>query len=271
MEILGKYKMVGPYKIHYDVCGEGQPIVLLPTAGASAPEYHEVMEYLAGQGLQAIAVEPPAHGLSYPNLKDLSIPETADEYVDFVWDFTQELKLKKPVFIGCAMSGSAVLLLAAKYGNAIAGVVAAEGNSKFEVGLECKFHNRPCVNTADYKEVFTPMLCSAAAITGAEKLNQIIWHNSRNCAAEASKADLAIYNTWDVSDKLSQIPCPVLHLYGEDDFTVLESSKKEILEKIPNVKAQVLERAGHFSALEQPVAFAKAVAEFVKASCQGLS
>lgn len=268
-QIIGRYIQVDNYRIHYDSIGEGQPLILLPTAGGSAGEYRNILEFFSGKPYHVIALEPPGHGNSYPDMHDLSIPQTADEYVDFIWRFVQTLKLQRPAFAGCAMSGSILFLLAVKYGDKISAIIPAEGNVDFRgcVGTEIAagILNHPSVNTADFKGANTASLCGRGI--SREIINECIWHNARNAAPEVIDADLRIYNNFYITDRIQNITCPVLHLIGEDDCTVKEESKQLILKRIPNSRQVVLKNTGHFSCIENPFGFAKAIEEFLDTCC----
>lgn len=262
-EILGRYTYVGPYRIYYESAGEGRPIICFPTAGAPATEYRHFLEYFGERGYRAIAVDPPGHAHSYPDLEDLSIPGTADEFVDFIWDFTRTLKLdeEKPFFVGCAMTGSMMLLLAAKYGEKIGAVVAAEGNSKFRMDVMLLMLNHPSVNTGDFMQVATPSLCSRDL--PCKVVNECIWHNARAAVPEAFQSELTIYDQFDVSARLSEIVCPVLHMYGDQDPTVSDFSVEDIRANVPNVKQVLVRDMGHIAPVDNPEGFHRAVEEFL--------
>lgn len=264
-EITGKYIQISSYRIHYEFAGNGRPVVCLPTAGASACEYRQLLPLLADLGYCAIAVDPPGHGNSFPDLRDLSIPSTPEAYVDFIWDFCKALKLERPAFIGFAMSGSMLLLLAAKYGPAIGAVVAGGANAKGRMDpRQLAALNHPSVNTADMMTVTTPPLCAPGQ--PETTIHECIWHNARSVVPEAIETDLSIYDLHDVTGLLSAIQCPVLHLYGEYDSTVSEESKTLIRQKLPHVRQVELKDTGHYGPVENASGICEAVRSFFEDS-----
>lgn len=266
-EIIGKFTEVDQYiRIYYETCGEGAPIICLPTAGESTGEYRHVLRYFGERGYQAIALDPPGHGNSYPDLRDLSVPRTPDDYVDFVWRFTQVMNFQNPIFIGYAVSGTLVLLLAAKYGKDIRAVVAGEGNNKLGISpIQLNSLNHPGINMADLMESTTPGLCGDDE--PVEVMNEAIWHNARHAVPEVIEADLTIYNQIDVTDRLADIPCPVLHTKGDHDYCVTEISMKMLPERIPKCKQVILENTGHYVPIERPELLCRTVEEFIAEYC----
>lgn len=267
-ELIGKYVQIGPYRTFYDQAGtEGIPVVCIPSAGASSSEYRHFLPYISEKGFQAYALDMPGHGKSYPNMADLSVLRTEQDFIDFIWDFIQAIGLDRPVVIGCAMSGSAVLMLASQHSEGLRGIVSAGGNSKFFLSKDyVDLLNHPSINTADYQEVTTSALCGRPL--SVERLNECRWHNARSALPECIEADLRIYSRHNVKNVLYQITVPVLHLVGEYDATVSEESVRDIKELIPVVRQHFFEGAGHYSMIERPDEYNQIVFDFLEAYCR---
>ena len=261
-EITGHYIWVGPYRIYYEYAGEGKPVICFPSAGAPATEYRHILEYFGDRGYRIYAVEPPGHSHSFPDMRDLSLPSTEDEFIEFIWNFAVSLNLteKRPVFVGCAMTGSMMLRLAIDHGREISGVIAGEGNSRFQMDLMLSMLNHPSVNSGDFMEVATPMLCSRKI--PRETLNECIWHNGRAAVPEAFHSELAIYDGFDVSDRLHEIECPVLHVYGTEDPSISEFSVQNIQRNIRKLMTIPVERMGHIAPVDNPDGFISAMEHF---------
>lgn len=262
-EIIGRYVQVGSYRIHYESMGEGDPVIFLPTAGAAAGEYRMVLPLLAAHGYQGIAVEPPGHGSSYPDLEDLSLLVTADEYVDFVWEFIKTLNLKKPVVAGCAVSGSLMLLMGIKYGKNLTAVVAGAGNTELLIDpIQLNAVNHPAINTADMMESTTPGVCSKNV--DINTLNECIWQNAKLPVPEVLYNELNIYNQLRLGPYIKLIKCPVLHIFGEEDTRTIDSEKQLIKKQCKNVTQVALPHTGHLIPVENPAGFTEAIINFLK-------
>lgn len=250
-EIIGRYIEIGSYRVHYESAGEGRAIVCIPTAGATVVEYRSVLPYLADMGYRGIALDIPGHGNSLPNLNDLSMPSTEEEFVDIIWQFSQKMNLQQPVFMGFAMSGSALLLMGILHGEEVGAIVAGEANAECRMDpVQLASLNHPGINTADMMTVTTPGLCGVGSSN--ETINECIWHNARNVVPEAIQMDLSIYDTHNVTGRLAEIKCPVLHTYGEYDYTVSNFSKEKIRTMIPRVKQVCMKGNGHYVPMENP-------------------
>lgn len=262
MEITGRYVQIGVYRMYYESAGNGRAVVCIPTAGATTTEYRNVLPVLAEMGYRGIALDMPGHGKSLPDLKDLSIPSTEEEFIDIIWNFSEKLGLKNPVFMGFAMSGSALLLLGLKYGEKVGAIIAGEANAACRMDpVQLASLNHPSINTADLMTVTTPGLCGKGLAT--ETINECIWHNARSVVPEAIQTDLSIYDTHNVTAKLHEIPCPVLHIYGEYDYTVSDFSKEKIRTLIPQVKQVKMKGNGHYVPMENPEGLCREIQMFL--------
>lgn len=261
-EITGHYISVGRYeRIYYECAGEGRPVICLPTAGASSGEYHHLIRYLGDKGYLMVSLDPPGHGNSLPDLKDMSVPSTPEEYIDFVWRFTEIMGFEKPAFIGYAVAGTAMLLLGSRYGSRVGAIVAGEANARLRISpVQLNSLNHPGINMADLMESTTPGLCGENR--PAEIVNEAIWHNSRHCVPEVIEADLNIYDSMDITGVLDKISCPVLHTKGDHDYCVTEESMILIKERIPSVKQVILKNTGHYGSVERPQELAGMIEEF---------
>jgi len=75
------------------------------------------------------------------------------------------------------------------------------------------------------------------------------------------EADLA----HDTQSRLSEIQCPVLVLYGEEDFITLPRYNREVASQIPGAKAIMIREAGHLAVLEHSARVNDAILEFLSA------
>ncbi|MFJ4268616.1 alpha/beta fold hydrolase [Paenarthrobacter nicotinovorans] len=263
-DIVGRYVPVAGYRVYYESVGQGRPVVCVHTGGADSREYRHLLPHLASLGYQGIAIDMPGHGKSYPDLTTLSALGTADEWVDFLVDFAQELNLDRPVYIGCAMSGSLLLKLAAKHPNAAAGIISVNGNVNNVDAIGDQFLdvlNHPQVNVADYMESITPGLIGRRLPLAIE--NECIWQNARNLAPEVMHADLVIYNAYDITSQLAAITVPVLHLIGEVDPTVNAANREAVATGIRLSSRAIVTGAGHIPMVENPAEFNEHVQQFL--------
>lgn len=67
----------------------------------------------------------------------------------------------------------------------------------------------------------------------------------------------------DVTDRLKEIKCPVLVIVGEHDHGTPPVMAREIHENPPGSELRIIPSAAHFSNVEQPEIFNKAMLEFL--------
>jgi pimeloyl-ACP methyl ester carboxylesterase len=70
---------------------------------------------------------------------------------------------------------------------------------------------------------------------------------------------------WEIRDRLPQIGCPTLILWGDKDVVAPIEDAKEFEELIPDSRAVVLEDVGHVLQMERGEAFNREVVEFLAA------
>ncbi len=70
-------------------------------------------------------------------------------------------------------------------------------------------------------------------------------------------------NEWTSLDRLSSISCPTLVLCGADDGMVPPENSRQIAERIPGARLELIPECGHLPMLEQPARIAELLLEFV--------
>jgi pimeloyl-ACP methyl ester carboxylesterase len=69
----------------------------------------------------------------------------------------------------------------------------------------------------------------------------------------------------DSSETLRGMRVPALVMVGAEDELSTEADARAMAEALPNAELQIVPRAGHLPAVEQPELFNQAVAEFAAA------
>jgi pimeloyl-ACP methyl ester carboxylesterase len=96
-------------RIHYEVFGNGENIVLLPGWGCNANHWAKVSDYLSVR-FKVWVLDLPGFGLSS---KPIS-PWGTKEYAMLVAKFLQELKIQNPILLGHSFGGKIAFYLVAK-------------------------------------------------------------------------------------------------------------------------------------------------------------
>jgi len=75
---------------------------------------------------------------------------------------------------------------------------------------------------------------------------------------------------WTVMDRLGEIKVPTLVMAGRDDFVFPPECQSELAAGIPNVRLQIIERAGHNPHVEQTAEVIEAITDFILAEAPAL-
>ncbi|MFF2840563.1 alpha/beta fold hydrolase [Paenarthrobacter sp. NPDC057981] len=264
-EVTGRYVDVKGFRTYYETAGTGRPIVCIHSGGADGREYRHLLPFLASLGYEAIAVDFPGHGKSYPDLTNLAPIRDLTEWIDFLLDFSAELGLDKPIYVGCAMSGSLLLELAATHPDASRAIVSTIGTVDYTDGLSDEFLdglNHPKINVSDFLEAVTPGLIGPNLPTQAG--NEATWHNARNLTPEVMDADLRIYARHNVRSRLHQISIPVLHIRTEFDPSVRDQDVEAIAAEVPTATLVSLPGVGHLPMVENPGLYNSTVEDYLR-------
>jgi 4,5:9,10-diseco-3-hydroxy-5,9,17-trioxoandrosta-1(10),2-diene-4-oate hydrolase len=76
---------------------------------------------------------------------------------------------------------------------------------------------------------------------------------------------VSIQPTWE---RLDELTCPILCFWGAHDRFLPSSQAQVLLEKAPNVKAVISNKAGHWYMLELPEDFNREIILFLEAHCR---
>ncbi|MDS0476962.1 alpha/beta hydrolase [Natrinema sp. 1APR25-10V2] len=248
--IRAGYEQVDGVRAFYEEAGpqDGQDVVLVHTAGHDAMEWRHVLPTLGEAGYHAQTLDLPGHGKSLPH-PDGHI-DSMHGLAEFVWEFVDARGVENPVVAGCSIGGDIVLDLAANHAKEIGAIAACEG----------------ALRTPTYPEGFLAMMEHESGLPG---WGRFFYNASRHCHGEAADpgrveehawlhqraipavthADLTAWNNHDIRDQAEDITCPVLYVYGEDDYFLPEEFVEETRNALDPEFVR-LSDIGHYPMLE---------------------
>ena len=272
MAITGGYIIVNGIKTYYETNnGPHNPkgtIVALHTAGRDCRQYHGMMD-LWEDKFNVIAFDMPAHGKSWPLPGNVGITDYK-EYGKFVWDFIQAMNITDPIVIGCSVAGNMVYYIAEHY--PVKAMVSMQGSTYIKAmgssyGATVDLLDNPYVSCQHSHWDFSESLIGSKCPPEAHEF--MMWGVCQECG-RTKKADLSIYNNYDVTDDLKKITCPCLLIRGEEDWNVPEHYYHTAMEGLVNAKKVQFVPVpghGHFIAVEAPEVICKLIDEFLM-DCQ---
>ncbi|MEV7216930.1 alpha/beta hydrolase [Kitasatospora cineracea] len=261
------------WNIRIHQAGQGHPVVLLHGGGPGATgwsNYSPNIEALS-RHFRVIAPDLPGWGESDP------VDFATYDHVDAVCQLLDAMGIEKAAFVGNSMGGHTALRLAAERPERVSHLITmgppiqmkpflfGAGGGPTE-GLKIMYQTysdaspegmRRLVEIMVYDRArfASPELCalrSEAALKRPEHL--------ANIAAAAPHAPIPI---WLDLDKVSGITAPALLIHGRDDRVVSFESSLFLAANIPNSRAHLINRCGHWAQLEHADEFNRLVTDFV--------
>jgi pimeloyl-ACP methyl ester carboxylesterase len=260
--------VVDGIRLHVAEAGEGPALVLLHGLSATHVNWEHTIRAFAPRW-RVIAPDLPGHGRSAKP----DAPYTIDFYAGVVRSLGRELGVRQAVVIGNSLGGqiaveiglaypawTRALVLAAPAG----GFAAAIRGTRWAIGavtgprllrlalplaLERCFHDRSSAACAERRRVL------------AERLAHEDYPSFARAVVRSLDASLAAG-----SQPVHRLTQPVLLVWGREDRLMTLMRSRRMLREVPHARLAVLERCGHLPMLEQPDAFNRHVAEFLRAA-----
>jgi 3-oxoadipate enol-lactonase len=232
------------------------PVVLLHSLGTSAESWRPVESLLRGT-LRLIAPDLRGHGRS-----DLTPQVTVNMLVDDVERIMEDAGVERAIVTGVSLGGIVALAFAARHHSRVTGVMAADTFAHLPAqtaaariaDLVAQSAHSPMAEVARryVADTFgTPPSETAELVFGATSMNADRFQAAVRGCFEA-----------DVTADLPLVRCPVLAAIGDRDQKTPQALSEAIVESVPQAVLRVVPDAGHLSHLDNPSAFAAALAEF---------
>ena len=199
--------------------------------------------------------------VDYQNL----LKENLKDFADFVYQFLNENKIKRAIFVGLSMGGYIIFQMVRYYKNFIEGIVLANTRASAD-SLELRnkrFELIKRIENEGIEFLIDEYLEKFLKNRNKEKEEMI-----RNMILEAKKESLisslkALANRESSIEILKEIEVPTLIISSTDDtLTTIEDAK--IMNKyIKNSKLIIFENCAHLSNLEYPEKFNNVIRDFI--------
>jgi len=249
--ISGRYIVVSGHRIYFETAGDpkNQAIVLIHTAGQHGIQWRFVLEKMVEKNYYAIAPDLPGHGKSL--VKDFKPINNIHHFSEIIFQLSKKLELKNPIFVGCSIGGDIVLDIAAYHSNSIRGIVSCEGALRtptiakhiIEQGLE----DSGVPSYGDHGFLSGLSLCGTKA--DSERVKEIAF-TRRSGDPKIYYNDLYAWINHDITEKVENITCPVLIVYGNEDYILPFEYVEETKKYIKQAEILILDGIGHYPGTE---------------------
>lgn len=251
------------HRLYMDTAGEktGKSMLLVHTAGQQALQWRFVMPYFAERGYFVMAPDLPGHGKSLP--AGFEPIDSIHGFAEILWQMLKQMGVKDIVVVGCSIGGDIALDLCVHHGSEISAAVVCEAAAHtptvplrlIERGMEDA--GAPSYSDQGYLSGLSA--CGSKADT--QRVPEIAW-TRRFGDPKIYYSDLKAWITHDVRFRLKDISCPVLCIWGNEDYFVPFELVEQTVAGIPNATLKIFEGIGHYPHMEEP-GFNRVVEQFI--------
>ncbi|MBC9731596.1 alpha/beta fold hydrolase [Nocardioides marmotae] len=265
------------FTIHYNEAGpaDGHPVILIHGGGPGATgwsNYNPNIEPIAAPGLRVIAPDLPGWG-------DSSAVDWATyDQVDAVIELLDALGIERAAFVGNSMGGHTSLRLAIEHPDRVSHLItmgapvqmkpilfgAADGPPE---GLKVMGQTWRDYGPEQMKRLVEIMVYDKARFATPELCEQrsaAIARRPEHVANVVAHAPRAPITRWLDTSRLSEIKAPTLIIQGRDDRCVSAETAVFLGVNIPDSRAHIISRCGHWAQLEHADEFNRLVVDFVQ-------
>jgi len=247
--------------LHYEMVGEGQPLLFIHGLGSSGRDWQEQVGPFAGR-YQVIVYDVRGHGQSGKPPGPYSVPLFAADTARML----EALGIAPVHAVGISMGGMIAFQLAVSYPELMRSLVIV--NSGPELVLQ---------GLGDWLHALQRFLI--VRLLGMRKMGEVLGGRlfpkpeqgelRATFVERWAENDPRAYRTamrglvgWSVADRIEEIQCPTLVIVADEDYTPV-ATKEAYVQRMPNARLVVIEDARHAVPAERPQAFNAALAAFL--------
>jgi len=246
------YISINDQQIFYQKIGKGKDLIMVHGWGQDVSTFWSVAEKLKDDYTLWL-IDLPGFGRSELPKKDFS----NTDYAEILAGFVEELKIKKPHYLGHSVGGRVGIKLLAKYGELFDKVVLEDA-----AGIKPKQDRmKPFLYIG--AKAFHILLPEFLAIKPLIRYHFYKGLESDYITAGEMKGTLTNLLDEDLTGDLPKIANKTLLIWGENDMAVPLSDGKKMNRLIPDARIEVFDNVGHFPHLENEQLFVQYVKDFL--------
>jgi pimeloyl-ACP methyl ester carboxylesterase len=249
-----------------------EPVVFVHGLGGCWQNWLENIARVAEEGRRAIAVDLPGFGFSDMPADGISI----SGYGRAVNALCDQLDIGEAVFVGNSMGGFISAEVAIQFPARVARLVLVSAAGVTTSDLA----SGPILAGARVvAAVATRTAAKSEKVVRRRHLRHLLFHSfirhptrirpellyeiTRGSGRPGFTDALRAIMDYDFRDRLPEIGCPTLIVWGTDDMLVPESDAGEFERLIPGARKVVFENTGHMAMIERPQTFNDCMIEFL--------
>jgi pimeloyl-ACP methyl ester carboxylesterase len=256
--------------------GEGPPLLFVHGHAGCWQNWLENIPYFA-QNRRVIVPDLPGFGWSPMPAGEVSITN----YAGILDSICDQLEIDGAAVVGNSMGGFIAAEMAIRFPQRVErlGLIAAAGLSRHYMRIPISVMANPRGGGKVLFRLFAAPYDRARKLSRRRRLRKLsLWavvrHPERisppmaayliagSGKPGAAPASIALA-TYDFRDRVGEIACPTLVLWGEDDFVIAAGAADRYERLIPNSRKVVLADTGHVPMVERPAQFNAILEEFL--------
>ena len=256
----------GAVQVHYDDVGSGPCLILGHSFLCSGEMWRNQIDDLA-RNHRVLNVDFRGHGGSSRIEHSFSLYDLVDDLVAVL----DHAGVEKAVWAGLSVGGMVAMRAALRVPERVSGLVLIDSHSGAERAVKVFKYRAMSLGTRlvglrPFVPAILPLMFGRSTMRGNATL--VGEWKERFAALHPSsiRTFLKALNARDsVTGMLSDLSVPTLVVVGEEDASLPPRCSEVIASAIPGARLEVIPRAGHLSALEQPEAVTRVIGEFLAA------
>lgn len=247
--------------------GKGPPVLLLHAFPLSSAMWRPQIEVVRS-AYRVVAPDFRGFG-STPGF--IGAP-SVDQMADDVATLLDELKIQGPVVVGgLSMGGYVALAFARRHASRLRALILADTQAAADDATAAANRDKMIEfasknpSPAVIDRMMPVALCADTVAKKPEVVETVRYIASLQAPAGIVNALRALRDRPDATPHLKDIAVPTLVIVGREDAITPPTIAEKLVANIRGAKLVVLEKAGHYSSLEQPAGFTLAMQTFLAA------
>jgi len=251
--------------IAYNVTGEGQLVVCVPSLGDVRGEYRFLVPELVKAGYRVATMDVRGHGETSTGWDDYSVAGIGEDILALI----RELKAESAIVVGTSMGGGAAIWSAVEAPELVKGMILVnpfvDGDSNGPLALLLSIMFARPWGASMWKMYYSSLYPTRKPVDFAEYVVALHANLKQRGRLEAVMAMLRASKVAS-GERMPKVKQPALVLMGskDPDFKNPESEGKRLAEAIRG-EYKIIENAGHYPHAEMPEATAPLMIEFMNA------
>lgn len=263
----GRYVTANGQRTHYLEAGSGEPVVFIHGSGPGASGYSNFKgnyRWLAEHGFRSIVLDLPGYGLSS---KPDDVEYVLEFFVATLAAFLNAIGVQRCVLIGNSLGGAIAIKYALNHPQAVNKLIlmGPGGLEEREVYFQMEGIQKMMtdfaagvLDTEGMRRLLSILVYDPVHVT-----DELLAERVPVCALQP-KAVLATMRVPNLSERLSELPCPVLGFWGVNDKFCPHSGANKILERCRSARFVLVNRCGHWVMVEHRDMFNRACLDFLR-------